>query len=346
MALDIYDSVTLAGVIAPQETDLKFWLGFFPQTITFETQEIMFDTVAPGRRLAPFVAPNVQGKVIGDQGYNTKTFRPAYVKPKSVIDPSKAIKRRPGEAINGTMSLQQRYDLAVAEALREQKDQIERRWDWMAAKAIIDGAVTVAGELYPTVTVNFGRDGSLQVTLLGAAKWDTTTGTPLATIEDLRRKSHKLSKAGITTLVFGLDAWAAFTSFEEVRDLLNNQFRGSQSDFTRAPAEGTPMEYRGRIAGTNGMASLELWTYDDSYTDDNGDEVAYLDSGTVVGISKAGIQGVRCFGAIQEVNHLVAQEMFSKMWINEDPSVTYVMTQSAPLMVPSQPNGSFSLKVV
>lgn len=34
------------------------------------------------------------------------------------------------------------------------------------------------------------------------------------------------------------------------------------------------------------------------------------------------------------------------MWKNPDPSVTYLMTQGAPLMVPADPNASFLLTVV
>ena len=37
--------------------------------------------------------------------------------------------------------------------------------------------------------------------------------------------------------------------------------------------------------------------------------------------------------------------MFPKMWDVEDPSATYTMTQSAPLMVPAEPNGSFVIKL-
>ena len=35
-----------------------------------------------------------------------------------------------------------------------------------------------------------------------------------------------------------------------------------------------------------------------------------------------------------------------KMWDEEDPSVEYLMTQGAPLMVPADPNASFLLTVV
>jgi hypothetical protein len=93
------------------------------------------------------------------------------------------------------------------------------------------------------------------------------------------------------------------------------------------------------------VAPLELWTYADSYTNDAGTEVDILTATDVVGTGP-GIKGVRCFGAIKDKRAgYVAAEMFPKMWENEDPSVVYAMTQSAPLMVPSEPNASFRIRV-
>ena len=81
-----------------------FFLTFFPRQINFEEDEIAFDKVSTNyKRLAPFVAPNVQGRVLRDRGYTTKTFKPAYVKPKHVVDPRRAIPRMAGEAIGGTL---------------------------------------------------------------------------------------------------------------------------------------------------------------------------------------------------------------------------------------------------
>ena len=65
----------------------------------------------------------------------------------------------------------------------------------------------------------------------------------------------------------------------------------------------------------------------------------------MVGLSDIG--GVRGFGAIRDKRAgLQALEVFSKMWEEEDPSVEYLMSQSAPLMVPRNPNATFKIKVV
>lgn len=344
MSFEIYNTADLMEVQRRQRSIQPYWLSFFPRMITSDREEILFDQVTDGtRQLAPFVAPNVQGRVMRNRGYTTKTFKPAYVKPKHVVDPSMAIPRMAGESLGGSLTMEQRYDARVAENLRIERQMIENTWEWMAARAVIDGMVTVVGDDYPEVTVDFGRDPSLQVTLAGTARWDQSGAQPLKDIEDLRRRVHELSSSTISRLTFGLDAWEVFSNNQKVRDLLDKNYRGSETTYNTAVPEGTPMEFRGRISGENGMGSLELWTYSQKYRDHQGQLQDFLDPRAVVG-SGAGLDGVRCFGAIHDKRAgLRPLAMFPKMWDSDDPAVTYTMTQSAPLMVPVEPNASFTI---
>jgi len=58
------------------------------------------------------------------------------------------------------------------------------------------------------------------------------------------------------------------------------------------------------------------------------------------------MDGVRCFGAIRDKKAgYQALEFFMKNWEIEDPSHEYIMSQSAPLMVPKEPNATYSIKV-
>ncbi len=346
--MEHYDTTTLVGVIKVQEVVDPYWLDLaFPRQITFDTEEIQFDQVTSTRKLAPFVAPTHQGKVQNRKGFSAKSFRPAYIKPKDVLVPGRALTRMAGEAITGTLSAGARWNAHLAELLRLQKEEITRRWDWMAARALIDGSVTVSGDDYPTVNVDFGRDADATMTLAGTAQWDDTLANPLGNIETLRTRIQKLSRSGITRLTFGLEAWAEFIEDEKVQALLKNDVRNSpDTNFNARLGAGLPYEHRGILSG-KGAGSLELYTYSDTYeTDNDGTEADYLDPKWVVATGP-GIQGVRCFGAIMDSKAgLAPMAMFPKMWPNEDPSVTYVMTQSAPLMVPAQPNASGVIKAL
>jgi hypothetical protein len=137
---DLYSTATLLDVLRIQKAESSYWLdNFFGRTINFTTEDIMFDKVV-SRRLAPFVSPVVQGRVMRKQGYQTLSFRPAYTKPKHVVDPNRQFSRLAGEAIGGDLTPAQRWNAAVAENLREERDAIKRLWKWMAAMATIYGS--------------------------------------------------------------------------------------------------------------------------------------------------------------------------------------------------------------
>lgn len=347
MSVGLYTTTELAAVQRKLKTRPDgFWLRLFGRTITSDKQEIQFDVVdSEDRRLAPFVAPNVQGRVMAEAGYTARTFKPAYVKPKHVIDPSKAIPRMAGEDIGGSMSLQQRFDAHVAEAMRSERESIERTWDWMASQAIQNGSVVVVGQDYPSVTVSFNRDNTLTYVLTSNDRWGESSEDPLGDIATARQNAFSLSNAPITDLVFGLDAWGRFLANTAVQDLLDNNTRGTQSDFNRSTAfsQGEPFEFVGQISGFNGGGRLNLWTYSNTYVDEDGNTGQFLDPDHVVGYGGA-INGHRMFGAILDKRSLAPLPMFPKMWDQEDPSATYTMTQSAPLMVPMEPDNTFIIK--
>lgn len=344
----LYDMYTLLEVLRVQKTPSSFWLQFFPRQINFETPEIAFDKVwGDDRHLAPFVVPNVQGRVLGTEGYETLAFKPAYVKPKHVVDPNMVIERMPGEALGtGSMSIEQRRDATIAELLRRQRVMIQNRWQWLAARAIIDGKVVISGEDYPETLVDFRRDPSLTGTLTGGARWSEQTSNPLEDLKQMRIAANRLSGARITMHIFGAEAWDMFCQRVDIKDLLDTRYRGSETNVSRLLDGYEGVEYVGVIQGLNGAGRIEVWVNNEKYIDpDTKTEEFYLDQKTVVGVSPM-VQGVRCFGAIKDKQAgYRAVEIFPKMWENEDPSVEYLMSQSAPLMVPKQPDATFSLKV-
>lgn len=348
MAGNLYDLTTLLEVLRVQKTPTNFWLQFFPRQINFETQEIAFDKVwGDDRGLAPFVVPNVQGRVLGLEGYETVSFKPAYVKPKYVVDPNMVIERQPGEALGtGSMSIEARRNAVIGEITRRIKLLCANRNEWLAARAIIDGQVIIKGEDYPETLVNFRRDPSLTGTLTGAARWSEATATPLDDLKLMRQNANSLSGARITKHVFGADAWDLFAARVDLKELMDTRYGGLDTNVTRMTDGYEGLEYMGVIQGLNGAGRIEAWVNTSKFIDPETKlEQFHLDQDTVVGVSDM-VQGVRCFGAIKDkAARYRALEIFMKNWENEDPSVEYLLGQSAPLMVPKQSNATFSLKV-
>ena len=346
MAGQIYDSTQLLEVVRTIKTLNPFWLSFFPAQINFTTEDIAFDRVNTDyRRLAPFVAPNVQGRIQGRSGYDTVSFKPAYVKPKDVVDPSLDIVRQAGEALgSGSLSPEQRRNAVIAEILRQHKTKLVNRNEWLAARAVIDAQVTIAGEDYPSVTVNFRRHSSLNYQLLTTARWSESTAAPLDDITAAKVNAHNRSGYKITRLIYGANAWKHFTARVDLKGMMDRNFGGLDVSVTRMYDAYEGQEYLGVIQGIGGGGRIEAWLDTSKYVDEAGAEQFFLDQDTVVGVG--GIEGIRCFGAIRDVREMRALEQFTKMWVQEDPSVEYILSQSAPLMVPKRPNASFKIKVV
>lgn len=347
MAYELFDLVTLDTVFRFQKTPTPpFWLNFFNRQINFDTPEIMFDKVyGDDRRLAPFCLPTAQGRPQKLTGYGTVSFAPAYVKVNDVVNPGMHIQRLPGEALGGALSLEQRREAVIAELLRLQRITFQNRNEWLAARAIIDAEVTISGEDYPSTLVNFRRDASLTVVLAGAAKWDVATGDPLATLKSARMAANALSGARITKFIFGADAWDLFCQRVDVRDMMDTRYGGFDAKVTLMSDGYDGQEYMGRIAGSNGAGAMDIWVDTSKYLDDAGTEQFFLDQNTVVGVSDA-VQGVRCFGAIMDKRAgYKPMDYFFKNYDNENPSVEYLLGQSAPLMVPKNPNATFAIKV-
>ena len=163
--MDIYSTHYLSGVVNSLITPSLFLLDrFFPNQIQAEAETIHFDVIDKTRRLAPFVSPMVAGKVVQEKGYSTLSFKPAYIKIKTPLEPSTMFKRIPGESIGiqndpaqagssvqiNKLSPLQKQQYRLNAILLDQFDTINRRLEWMAAQALLTGSVTVSGEQYQT----------------------------------------------------------------------------------------------------------------------------------------------------------------------------------------------------
>jgi hypothetical protein len=348
MAFTPYSTHDMLSVINHLPKPSTFWLNLaFKQQVNFQTQYIDFDKISKGRKIAPFVAPTVAGKPMKSEGFTTTRFAPAYIKPLHPVDPERLITRMAGEAYTGSMNLMGRRNAIVGDILSEQRDMIVRRWELMAAHAVMNGSITVEGEDYPTQNVDFGRDPNNTVTLAGTNVWtDTTNSNPIKDLEKWSIAQARSCGYAVVDWVMGLNAWESFSDHPKtVKKLDTNTKNSSQMLFdlgiTQADENGAIIQFKGVLA-----SGVRVWVYSDIYEDETGAVVEIMDQDAVVGINAAGLEGVRCFGAIMDASAgYQSLDVFPKNWASDNPSVEYVMSQSAPLMVPRRPNASFKAVV-
>ncbi len=342
---DLYTSNYLIGVIeglpALGDPNTRLLERYFGRLIEEDSEEIHFDKSIRYRIMAPFVSPLVEGAILEERGLTTETFKPAYIKPKTPLDPTRAVKRTAGEQIGGSLSAGDRQRLRVSQTLEDHRAYIERRLEWMAAQVLLAGSVVISGDKYPAVTVDFGRAAGLTVTLAGGDLWsDETNADPLANLHDWNEAAMKsVAGAPIQDFIMDPDAFKNFRKHPKVTAKLDLR-REVGAELRIQPLRSEGLRYMGSIDG------FDIWVYQVWYEDTIGTLVPFFASGTVCGAS-AGIEGVQHFGAIyDEGAGYQAMRYYPKSWVEDDPSRRFVMTQSAPLVVPGRVNATFKASVL
>ena len=249
-------------------------------------------------------------------------------------------KRMAGEKIGGEMTPAQRLEKAVAVTLSNQLDCLTRREEVMASEVLRTGKITVEGDGYPAVTVDFGRDASFTKVLTEDATWDNANVNILDNLEDWAGAIQ--SKAGVVAKTVVLDpfAWKIFRANPFVQKYLDYR-RGTTNNLNIDPI--ILGNEKARFVGNIG--DFEVWVYNDIYIEGE-TEKKILPENTVLLGSRSGIEGVRCYGAIKdEQAGFQANRYFPKSWLENDPAVRWMLLQSAPLVVPYRPNATMCVTV-
>lgn len=336
---DIFSTNAMMGVVNNTPRLDPFLLDrYFPMMQTESSEEIHFDVIDQPRRIAPFVSPVVEGKVVQSQGYTTKTFTPAYIKDKRIFDSERPLKRMVGETIGGSYTPAYRIAALLTAEIQDQTNMVNRRLEVMAAEALRTGAVTIEGDLYPAQNVNFQRDPSLSIVLTDTSRWNQAGVNPLDHLQDWAQLILNKSGSMPDDVVMTVDVWRVFRENPFVKSRLE-QLRGNSTLTQNAQAkEGAVL--MGMIDGFN------IYVYSGWYLDEDGNEHAILPPATALLLSKQ-VNGVRAFGAIRdEQANFMAIPYYPKSWVTDDPSVRYLLMQSAPLIVPTRVNACLSAVVL
>lgn len=348
----IYDTNTLVQVVPNLKLAQQFLLDkFFPNVVTADSEKVSIDIDVGKRRMAPFVSPLVEGKLVEQRRYQTNEFEPAYIKDKRVPDLLKPVRRMIGERIGGELTGEEREMANLYAEMADQVDVLNRRLEWMAAQALATGTVTITGDGYETVVVDFGRDPSLTVALTGNAQWTVGnvlnasgegpgTASPTTNIEAWQRQILKSSGAKVTDIVFTTSAWQGFKLDPALKGAIVTPMWNPSGNIVNPGAQ---IEQGAVYMGHWGQ--YDLWVYNDWFVNDNNIETPMLTDGMVI-MCGPNLLGTRAFGMIKDPAFNYKSLPYApKTWVQEDPAQRYIMMQSAPIVIPSRVNASFAATV-
>ena len=344
------DTMIQGGVLREIKLPKYFYQGLFGQQFLAKSDVIIFDDVYEDyRSIAKFVSPNVIATVNQTKTFDVKSFRPAYVKERDVIEAwSETLQARTaGEEIGGSLTPQERAMKMRAKQLAMQRLRVENLIELMCFQALSAGKLVIRANQYPTTTIDYFRHADLTATTLGVKNWATPTNNPLESLATMCDKVYEHSQEEVDTLIMGRTAWANFYKYITAKErihLLDNNVRGSDLNtnlFWVGDVDGVSLG--ARFTSLTGQ-TIEVYRDTRSYRNADGQVTPYLTDNEVIGLSSKGFKGVQAFGAIKDADAgYMPARMHHKEYRTPDPSSDYLLTQSAPLPIVLNPNSVFRI---
>ncbi|MDH5511091.1 MAG: major capsid protein [Nitrospinota bacterium] len=339
---DLFEPKTMIAAIEQLPAARTFLREtFFPNEQTHDTRQIEVDVVTGGRRLAPYVSPVQEGVVMKKLGSRTDTIRLPYIKMKYDISAVEAARRAPGENPYSAKTPSERAQEILGKRLMEGMTAIARTVEVQAAQALVTGKVIALGKdgegIDWTVEIDFGRDPALTETKIAGEYWSVDTINPF---DDLRRWSMAARKTGgynPTEVVMGSDALTAFLNNPNVQTLMDTRrFNADQVDMEAFAGQG--VAYVGTAEGMNIFHYLE-W-----YEDPSTGMLTEMVPKNAVVMGARNTRNTIHYGAIVDMEfdpRAIERKIFPKSWVQEDPSVRWLLLQSSPLATLSEPDSVY-----
>ena len=337
--MDIFEIRTMLAALDEMKVPKTFLLDtFFNEKKFYETEAVDIDIIKSKRKIAPFVSPLQAGKVIARDGFTTMSIKPPYIKLKRPTVAGDAIIRSPGEIIYaGNKTPLQRASEILGKDLVDLRNMIIRREEWMAAQALFTGSIIAKGKGID-IKIDFLFNDTHKIKLKESDYW--TGKKPHQVVSDLRTWKKIIAKdSGLSANICILGGNVVEPFIAAMAKVLDSR----RVDLGMID----PQELPGGVTyiGHLNELGLDIYSYDEWYLDDDEKEKPMIPEDYVL-LGSTNARTSRSYGLIKDLKALYATDYFAKSWEYEDPSVRWLLVQSAPLVIPHQVDGFLSAHVV
>ncbi|MHC1683690.1 MAG: major capsid protein [Clostridiaceae bacterium] len=294
--INLYETTTMLEAIKLVREPHSFIRDtFFPNAQFFPTEKVLVDIVKGGEKMAPFVAPRINGTIDERQGYSTNELTTPRIAPKRILTGEDLAKRQPGDNIYTVKSPQEIAAQMLMQDLIDLDKQIIRSEEWLSTKVMLGSSFDIdlvdeKGSKSGTFNVNYGFTN--KVTLAAGAKWSTVTNKPIENIETwIEEKIMPKSNATPNIVVMDPNAAKAFMSTDEVKEIITLRARAG---YRQEPT------YKGKgvtFLGIFTKYNLEFYAYSCLVKTEE-TSAQLLPSGTVI-VAESG-QGFQAYGAVTQ----------------------------------------------
>ncbi len=340
MALNYTDTAVLLAAYKEQKAPNTFLQNrYFPDGTVFTTAQVLVEYKDGNQKLAPFVSPEVGGKVVRRDGYEANAYKPALIAPKRALTIDNLTEKGFGEALYGELTPEERAVKITADDLTEMDEMIVRRQEQMCAQVLQENALTMNhygddNKLINTKKIEY-FNGVNEAVYTSSVKWNTADADIISEVAAIAKI---LTKRGLpaTDVILGTEAADAFLNNEKVQKLLDNRnFNIGVVD----PTENYPEATFLGVINCKGR-KMNFIQYDATYEDEKGVDTPYIDPKTI--IVTAPNCGVTNYGAISQINFgesLPRTHAEKRVPLHEvNGQVREVALRSAPLVQPRHKN--------
>jgi hypothetical protein len=317
-------------------------LLFGPRTVELlDTETIEIDSLTGGGTAAPFIKKNGEALMVEGLGETFSTIEAPNIRIKRPFKPSDLLfNRQAGTVIFPGQSPMSAIQAKLSRELGQMKDDIQNSLEWMVALAM-RGVITYSVEDEEYFTLTFDKPAGN--TFTESPLWSTTS-YPEETFRTVKRLINSAVGLVPTDCIMSQTAASAFMKNARVLTLLDNRrAKAGSVDYTRDYSEQGAI-YLGNFCG------IDCWEYARTISL-NGTDTALVRAGYAEFVcATPAADNKLYYAAIPDMKALqgrkVKQKIFSKSWMEEDPSVYWALAHSRPLPVPRRPGSYVSVAVV
>lgn len=348
MALNYTDTAVLLAAYKEQKAPNNFLKNrYFPDGTVFTTAQVLVEYKDGNQKIAPFVSPEVGGKVVRRDGYEANAYKPAFIAPKRALTIDNLIEKGFGEALYGELTPEERALKITTDDLTEMDEMIVRREEQMCAQVLQENALTMNhygddNKLIVTKKIEYFT-GTNEAVYTPSVNWDSADADILG---DVAAIALELAKRGLpaTDVILGTEAADAFLNNEKVIKLLDTR---NINIGVIDPTEGFPEAvFLGQI-NCKGY-KMNFIQYAATYEAEDGTVKPYIDRKTIVVTAPA--CGVTNYGAITQINFGEAMPRThaeKRVPLHEvNGQVREVALRSAPIVQPKHKNAFIAAKVL
>lgn len=338
MALDYFDSRVLTGVINKRPPQWGLFTDlFFSAAAPSPTDKFELQIKSRGNELLPFVREAESGKIL-DGGEGEVVM---------AIAPRIRVKRpyRATEVLKNPMGYNP-YDLvadpverAIVDDMDATRKNVDTTIEWMCSQIVTTGKITVSdivgGKARKIYDIDERMPAAHKITLNQAdSKWSSANSKIIEMVEDWSIAIQEESGNAPTDLVLGKNAFSAFLRHADVKGML---------DIKNVDLGELSLRAGNKFKGMwNG---LRIWLYAATVIGYDGKPISLMPADSVV-LGAKDVDSKIMWGLPLDRKCLGATQYFTKTYEQEDPSATWVLTESRPMPWAQRPGSFVCAKVV